>query len=70
MALVRGGVRYYHTTEAAQRAGISRSTLLRWLRQGRVPLPARRDRNGWRLFTQEDLEQLKTVAEHAEEETD
>lgn len=67
MALVSGGVRYYRTTEAARRAGISRSTLLRWLGQGRVSLPVRRDRNGWRLFTAEDLERLRDAAEHVEE---
>ncbi|MBI3329169.1 MAG: MerR family DNA-binding transcriptional regulator, partial [Nitrospinae bacterium] len=38
------------THEVAARAEVHRDTLLRWLREGRIPEPAR-DRNGWRVFT-------------------
>ena len=40
----------YTTNEVAERAGISRDTLLRWLKGGKIPEPGR-DRNGWRAFT-------------------
>jgi excisionase family DNA binding protein len=42
------------THEVARQAGIHRDTLLRWLREGHIPEPAR-DRRGWRLFTVEEV---------------
>jgi excisionase family DNA binding protein len=50
----------YSTEEAAKAAGISKSTLLRWIRQG-VFKDVRRDRNNWRVFTQKDVLQLRKV---------
>ena len=38
------------TAKVAAMAGVHRDTLLRWLRERRVPEP-RRDRHGWRVFT-------------------
>ncbi len=67
MPFISGEVKYYRTTEAARHIGISRSTLLRWLEQGRIAIPVRRDRNGWRVFTMEELDVLKQAAEHLEE---
>ncbi|MEG9862244.1 MAG: MerR family transcriptional regulator [Parvularculales bacterium] len=52
------GKTYYQTKEAAEATGISRPTLLRWFREGRVR-DVRRDRNDWRLFTKEDIARLK-----------
>ena len=67
MPLISGGVTYYRTTEAARSVGISRSTLLRWLSQGRVEIPIRRDRNGWRVFSEVDIATLRDAAEQIEE---
>ena len=67
MPLTSGGMQYYRTTEAARNIGVSRSTLLRWLSQGRVEIPVRRDRNGWRVFNEEDLGVLRETAERIEE---
>ena len=50
------------TREAAERIGISRNTLLRWFREGRVA-DVRRDRNGWRFFGPEDVAKIKAYAE-------
>ena len=50
------------TREAAERVGVSRNTLLRWFREGRVA-DVRRDRNGWRFFTPEDVARIRTYAE-------
>ncbi len=47
--------------EAARAAGISKNTLLRWLKQGKVPEVAR-DRNGWRIFSPRDLETITAFA--------
>jgi hypothetical protein len=42
------------THDVAKVIGISTATLLRWLREGRVPEP-RKDRLGWREFTSGDI---------------
>jgi len=52
------GKNYYRTSEAAQLAGISRSTLLRWLDDEIIKDEPRRDRRGWRLFTRADIERI------------
>jgi excisionase family DNA binding protein len=49
------GETYYRTSEAAQIAGISRSTLLRWVDDGIIRGALHRDRRGWRLFTRADI---------------
>jgi len=67
MSFCIGGVEYHRTTEAARHIGISRSTLLRWLDQGRIDIPVRRDRNGWRVFTLEELDVLKAAADRIDE---
>jgi len=51
-----GDQTYYRTSEAARAAGISRSTLLRWVESGTVKDLSRRDRRGWRLFTRADIQ--------------
>ncbi len=53
---------YYRTSEACQRAGISRATLFRWLKAGIVEDVVRRDRKGWRLFTEDDINRIKSEA--------
>ena len=52
-------VEYYTTVEACRRVGISKSTLLRWIRTGIFPEVKLKDRRGWRLFTEDDLDRLK-----------
>lgn len=48
----------YTTAEAALRLGVSRATLLRWFREDRVS-EVGRDWRGWRVFFDDDLEQIK-----------
>lgn len=62
MSLLLNGKRYYRTAEACQKAGISRSTFFRWLREGSFQDVATFDRRGWRLFTEKDLRRLKKEA--------
>ena len=50
---------YYKIAEACAMAGTNRNTLLRWIREGRFADVIIRDRNGWRLFSQHDVERLK-----------
>ena len=56
------GKDYYRTSEAAQLAGITRSTLLRWLAKGTIEAGSHRDRRGWRLFTEDDIKLLEEEA--------
>jgi excisionase family DNA binding protein len=57
----------YRTDEAARRIGCSKSTLLRWFREGRVADVAR-DRRGWRVFTEEDIRRIRQWAATAQTE--
>ena len=66
MSIMINGETYYRTKEACQIAGISRSTLLRWLRSGILKDASHRDRHGWRLFTQADIERIEAVANNIE----
>jgi len=50
---------YYRTAEACQIAGISKNTLLRWVKEGSFADVERKDRRGWRLFTEYDIDRLK-----------
>ncbi len=62
MPVAINGIRYYRISEACRMAGISRTTLLRWLRQGNLKLPEYRDRRKWRLFTEDDVDRLNLEA--------
>jgi excisionase family DNA binding protein len=57
--------RYYRTKEACRTVGVSRSTLLRWFKSGAVKDVTHRDRRGWRLFTQVDIERIQCEADKA-----
>ncbi len=51
-----------HAAEAAAAAGISKPTLLRWIKLGKIADAARRDRNGWRIFDHAEIARIKAVA--------
>jgi len=57
------GTVYYQTNEACKLAGISRATFFRWLKDGTIEDVKHKDRRGWRLFTDEDIEKLKKEAQ-------
>ena len=65
MPIEINGELYYTTAETCQKTSISRATLYRWLRQGLLE-ELRKDRKGWRLFTEEDLNKLKAETERIE----
>ena len=56
------GQTYYRTAEVQRIVGISRNTLFRWLQNGVLGDYERRDRRGWRLFTESEIELLKAAA--------
>ena len=49
---------FYRTSEVCRMAGISRSTLLRWLKGNDLKINEYRDRRSWRLFTEVDVKKL------------
>ena len=56
-----GGQLFYSTGETAIAVGISKATLLRWLRTGDVREP-KRDRRGWRIFSEIEVEEIRAWA--------
>ena len=61
MAIEIDGQTYYRTLEACRKTGISRATLFRWLKDG-ILEKSYRDRRGWRMFTEDDLNRIKAEA--------
>ena len=59
MPIKLNGQTYYSTAEACRIAGTSKNTFLRWVRNGLFTDVEHRDRRGWRLFTEDDLDRLK-----------
>ncbi|AKG53446.1 hypothetical protein DGWBC_0775 [Dehalogenimonas sp. WBC-2] len=62
MPLLLKGVKYFRTAEVCELAGISRTTLFRWLKNDLLGNGVARDRRGWRLFTETEIELLKAEA--------
>jgi excisionase family DNA binding protein len=65
MPIKINGCLYYTTMETCEKIGISRATLSRWLKQGLLK-ELHKDRRGWRLFTEDDLQELKAETERIE----
>jgi DNA-binding transcriptional MerR regulator len=59
------GRTYYSAQETADAAGISKPTLLRWIKTKRVNEAEKRDRNGWRLFAEPEVQAIRKVAQTA-----
>jgi excisionase family DNA binding protein len=62
MPITVNGQTYYRTSEACQLVGISRATLLRWLKQKNLHIREYRDRRQWRLFTEDEIKKLNQEA--------
>ena len=62
MPVTLSGQKYYRTAEVCRIVGISRTTLFRWLTEGTFSEPEYRDRRGWRLFTEEEVNKMETEA--------
>jgi DNA-binding transcriptional MerR regulator len=52
----------YTLAEAARLIGVAPITLKRWLLLAKVGEVAR-DRNGWRVFSDQDIERIRTFAQ-------
>ena len=55
-------VKTYSLADAARQLGIAPITLKRWLLTGKVA-EVGRDRNGWRVFTEADIERIRIFAD-------
>ena len=53
---------YHRTSEVCQKAGVIRATLFRWFKTGIIEDVENRDRKGWRLFTEDDLNRIQAEA--------
>lgn len=62
MPVLMDGEVYYRTREACRMSNISRSTLLRWVRNDIISDTPYRDRRGWRLFTVAYIQMLRSEA--------
>ena len=62
MPLTLNGQTYYRTAEACHLVGISKNTFLRWVNEGSFIDVEHRDRRGWRLFTEGEVNRLKAEA--------
>jgi len=51
--------RYLSSAEVASALGVTKTTLKNWLRQGRIPEPLRNPSNNYRVWTPEDLTELR-----------
>lgn len=54
---------YYTTGETCEKAGISRGTLFRWIKIGLIPEAQYRNRNGWRLFSDDEIKKMRNITE-------
>ena len=65
MPLELEGVVYLAASQVASEAGISRQTLWRWRRDGKIP-SGHRFRDRQILFTEEEVEQIRQYANKVE----
>ena len=49
-------------TEIAKELGVTTKTIMRWEKAGKIRKP-KRDWRGWRIYTHEDLQELKSLIE-------
>ena len=61
MAVILNGQTYYRTAEVCRMVGISRNTLFKWLKEGRLNNTEFRDWRGWRLFTDAHVDELTMI---------
>jgi len=58
MPVTINGQIYYRTAEVCRMVCIGKSTLFRWIKEGIIKEAEHRDRRGWRLFTEDEIDRL------------
>jgi excisionase family DNA binding protein len=51
----------YKSSQVAMILGVSKKTLDRMIADGRIPTPVRDGNNNWRIWTQQDVQELQEV---------
>jgi predicted site-specific integrase-resolvase len=46
------------TSEVSELFGVTRATLYRWMKEGKIPEPARDPENGWPIWQQPELDAI------------
>ncbi len=59
----------YKTQEVANILGVTKKTLLNWLRAEKVPEPRRNDENNYRIWTAEDIALIQQIRRELLEES-
>lgn len=62
MPIKISGKTYFRTAEAAEMIGVSKPTLLRWIKDRKIS-DVKRDRRGWRIFSQGDVKRIRKWAQ-------
>jgi predicted site-specific integrase-resolvase len=52
------------TTEVVEAYGVARPTLMRWVREGKIPEPARDPESGWPVWQQPELDAIARVLQN------
>ena len=53
--------KYYTLKDAAEKLDVVLMTILRWERSGKIPKIRRHPKNGFRIFTDEDIIKIKLL---------
>lgn len=56
------GTLLYPIAEALVEARLSRATFFRWVKLGRIPDARLRDRNGYRVFTRDEVDAMRRLS--------
>lgn len=51
----------YTTQEVASIVGVTKKTLLNWLKSNKIPEPIRSERNNYRIWTAEDIAFIQNI---------
>jgi len=62
MSVLIDNKQYYRIKEACLKAGISKATYHRWIKQGVISDNIVKDRRGWRLFSEADIKNIRMEA--------
>jgi predicted site-specific integrase-resolvase len=52
------------TSEVSTMFGVTRTTLTRWIKEGRIPAPARDPDNNWPIWQQPELDAIARVLQN------
>ena len=61
MPIIKNGYTYYRTAEICRMIDISKNTLFKWLKEGKLNNSEQRDWRGWRLFSVVQIQELKAI---------